>query len=148
MLNAHYQGMFETVGLQSMSRHRLAVVLGNDCGWSEQTKLLLWARLPLVLQESYCGEFFSLALVPWVHYIPVDFHLDTLARTLTWANAHPEDLDAIAANARAFADQVLTPPKIEKYFERLLLRYSKLVRYRADSDPAPGSVNASAFFAM
>ena len=106
------------MGLQSIGEQRYGIAAENACGWPSHLKLLLWTRLPLLVQESYCGEFFRLAMVPWVHYIPVDANFETLARSLDWANTHLSDVDTIAANARAFAEQLLTPPKMEKYFER------------------------------
>ena len=134
------------MGLQRMAHQRFGLVVENACGWSVQTKLLMWTRLPLLVQESFCNEFFQLAMVPWVHYIPVDFYLETLERTLDWANSHLDEVDVIAANARAFSDQALTLPKIEKYFERLLLRYSKLARYTPSRAIDAASINGTDFF--
>jgi hypothetical protein len=47
--------------LKDFSKFLLAVAVENYCGWQSSTKLLLWMRVGVLLQESFCSEFTSWA---------------------------------------------------------------------------------------
>lgn len=70
-----------------------------------------------------------LGLEPWVHYVPLDYRLETIDAALDWADAHVDDIAMLVENAHAYAHEVLSSAAIEEYFEQLLVGYAALLRY-------------------
>ena len=92
-------------------------------------ELLFTGSLILVEQSGYrCLA--RTALQPYVHYIPVYVTLPTdLGPVLAWVRAHPEESERIAAAARAWAEEYLTPAKLGCRWQLLLEEYNKLLRF-------------------
>jgi hypothetical protein len=82
-----------------------------------------WKRVPtilasgsvLLLQHRW-KQFFSPALKPWEHYVPLADDVSDLVARYEWLQAHPERAAAIAENGRRFAREVLRPGFVEDYF--------------------------------
>ena len=106
--------------------YRHALVMENFCGWNAQLKSFLWLNIGVLMQETFCAEYFTRGLEPWVHYIPVDYDLKNLAAAARWARANPRVVTRIVGNAHRFAEAVLTRGAMERYFERLAVAYAAL----------------------
>lgn len=89
-------------------------------GYSGRLKLLLWSRRPLLLVHRIHEEYFYAFLKPWIHFIPVNENLDNLVEQIHWIKAHPEQAQAIADNAKSFAEEYLTPEAVHKVWANRL----------------------------
>ncbi|XP_060067840.1 protein O-glucosyltransferase 1-like [Ylistrum balloti] len=74
-------------------------------------------------------EFFYPALKPWVHYIPVRQDLTDVQDLLEFAKQNDDVVKKIADRGRQFIWDHLTMEDISCYWEKLLKRYAKLLKY-------------------
>ncbi|CAD7092462.1 unnamed protein product [Hermetia illucens] len=76
-------------------------------------------------------EFFYDSLKPWVHYVPLKSYptIKELRQVLEFFKEHDELAREIAERGYKFIQKQLKMKDVECYWERLLLEYSKLVRY-------------------
>lgn len=74
--------------------------------------------------------FYTDALIPWEHYVPVarDNYTDILS-TVEWLNAHVDVAHKIARNAFEFTSTHLVEEGRVCYTQKLLEEYSRLKRY-------------------
>jgi len=79
-------------------------------------------------QASPHREFFTPALRPWVHYVPVAENLSDLPARVRWAAANPEAAAAIARRGRALATS-MHELEIACYWWQLLTAYAPLQSY-------------------
>ena len=80
----------------------------EGAGYSGRVKLLLLTGRPLFLQDRPWREWYFDRLEPFRHFIPVRRDLSDLSARLDWAEAHPEECEAIATRAQEFARRELT----------------------------------------
>lgn len=64
--------------------------------------------------------------MPWVHYVPVERSLRDVLERVRWANAHPDEVAAIARNGQAFARQHLTTHGVACFWWQLLSEFAAL----------------------
>lgn len=76
-------------------------------------------------------EFFYYALKPWVHYVPLKSYPSEkdIEDMLLFFKEHDELAQQIAKRGQQFIMEHLRMQDIECYWENLLLRYQKLLRY-------------------
>ena len=78
--------------------------------WSGTCEMLLTLGSVPFFELSGYATFYSTSLVPFVHYVPVwDEYPDDVADGLAWARADDERARNVAAAARRFAAQHLSP---------------------------------------
>ncbi len=109
--------------------YRLIMHVEGHCGWSDRLKFMLFMQPScVVLQESFCREWYSEMLLPWIHYIPTDYHFETLENVVTWGldEANKEIVDRIVTNKVKYATIVLSEYGILRYTLELLNGYTKL----------------------
>lgn len=87
-------------------------------------------------------QWFTRALIPYVHYVPVKTDLSDLIDRFEWAKAHDLECRQIAENASRFALDHLMFEDIYLYFNALIHRYAALqkidwkkLRPEMQSDP-------------
>ena len=115
------------VPLLEQSKYRLVMHVEGHCGWSDRLKFLLFmGHSCVVLQESFCHEWYAKKLEPWTHYIPVDYFFETLTASVAWGldAKNTELVDRIVANKRAYANVVLSEYGILRYTLELLNMYT------------------------
>ena len=78
----------------------------------------------LFLQQSYCREIYSFGLQPWVHFIPVDYFLNSLYTAWPWAQDHPDDVARIVENAHESARSALSVHANVATVQKLLELYA------------------------
>eukprot|EP00457_Paulinella_chromatophora_P004685 gb/GEZN01004697.1/.p1 GENE.gb/GEZN01004697.1/~~gb/GEZN01004697.1/.p1 ORF type:complete len:561 (+),score=52.53 gb/GEZN01004697.1/:1-1683(+) len=100
----------------------------GNWGWSNRLEVLILYNTVVFKVESYSNEWFASMLVPWVHYIPVDYYLSNLQAHFEWALAHPEACARIAQNLQAFAELVFRDETIHAYIIKTLIKYHSLFR--------------------
>jgi hypothetical protein len=88
-----------------------------------------WATTPLrmltgsvVLMQRGWEQYFMVALEPWRHYVPLRDDFGDLAERHAWLEAHPAEARAIALAGRAFAEEVMTPARIDDFAVSVLAR--------------------------
>jgi hypothetical protein len=101
----------------------------GHCGFADRGKHIFWLGPTFFHQESFCAEYYMIAALPWVHYVPVSYTFDSLEAAIGWARDHPKDVATIRENARDFAAAWLSAAGVLAYFEALLAEIAGLVRY-------------------
>lgn len=90
------------VPMTAMAGYRLIVDIdGNANSWNFMQKLRLGACVLRV--ESVWRQWFSAALTPWKHYVPVAADLSDFAAIVDWCLTHDREVEAIARQGRQFA---------------------------------------------
>jgi hypothetical protein len=74
-------------------------------------------------------EFFYEALVPWVHYIPIDQEMSDLEDKLEFARQNDDIAKEIAQAGMDFIRTNLQYKHIKQYWRKLLTEYAALQRY-------------------
>ena len=121
------------IPLQSQGSYAVNVVVEGHCGWSDRTRLALLLDTAVAKQQSYCGEWFEPAMVPWLHFAPVDYLLDTLERTVEHllkdggaaAAGRIGAGERIRRGAREFAKDALERESVEAYVREVLVLYGE-----------------------
>lgn len=75
-------------------------------------------------------EFFYPALKPWVHYIPVRKDLSDARELIEFAQQNDDVVRKIAERGRQFIWDHLDMDDVTCYWENLLKRYAKLLRFK------------------
>ncbi|XP_074610409.1 protein O-glucosyltransferase 1-like [Acropora palmata] len=75
-------------------------------------------------------EFFYRALKPWVHYIPVETHLNNARDLIEFARANDDVARAITERGYQFIKDHLRMQDVKCYWKQLLKRYAKLVQWK------------------
>ncbi|XP_015774616.1 PREDICTED: protein O-glucosyltransferase 1-like [Acropora digitifera] len=75
-------------------------------------------------------EFFYRALKPWVHYIPVETHLNNARDLIEFARANDDVARAITKRGYQFIKDHLRMQDVKCYWKQLLKRYAKLMQWK------------------
>jgi len=98
---------------------------------SSRVDLLLPLNSLLLKEESGYKTFYYHLLKPEVHYLPVWKKTpDDIIPALEWAKAHDDVAREIAKSAQEFALKYLNKRARTCYWYRLLVEYSKLLKYK------------------
>lgn len=81
-------------------------------------------------QSSGAQQWFEAALIPYVHYIPVNHDLSDLVEKILWAQEHDEAAKRVAINARSFVLESAMPEHYIRYSYKVLLKYASLQRFK------------------
>lgn len=111
------------VSLTDHTRYRYLIDVQGR-GWSARTKVLLFTGRCLFLADRKWKDYWYEWIKPFVHYIPVKEDLSDLSEKLDWAQAHPEETQRIAENAKQFAVKHLTRDAAVSYLQKLLIAYA------------------------
>lgn len=82
----------------------------------------------ILKQESGLCGWFDAGVKPWIHYVPLANDLPDLEERISWAQAHEDEVRAIAVRAQRFAYKDLTDAAMLGYMRLLLTEYAKLLR--------------------
>ena len=114
------------IPLQVQEKYTVSLVVEGHCGWSDRTKYLAFMDNVVVKQRSFCREWYEDGMVPWVHYVPVDYLLETMARNvrevLGWRE---EERERMVGNMQEFARGVLTQESMEEYVEVVVNEFTR-----------------------
>ena len=130
------------LSLKAQEAYAFLLSVEGHCGFADRAKHLLWMGPALFQQESFCAEYYLLAAVPWVHYVPVSYDLESLPAAAAWARANPADVQTIAANGRTFAARWLTSDAVVAYYGALVAEMANLTTFDVAPRPGDGFVDA------
>lgn len=97
---------------------------GPSLDWVNTFTLLLSNSL-LIKQENAFVQWYSGALKPWVHYVPVREDLSDLEQQVVWARGNDAQARQIAEAGSAFAKAHFDRATSFDYLQRLLLAYNR-----------------------
>ena len=92
-------------------------------GWSDRTKILLQLGRPLLYIDRPYAEYFTKALIPMKHYIPIKEDLSDLFEKMDYVEAHPEVYSDIINNVKKIVEEYLSPEGIVNYLKEATLQY-------------------------
>lgn len=95
---------------------------GNTCAWSRVPWIML-SNSALLKQETDNMEWFYPAMVPYIHYVPINTELTNIFSQLEWIKTHDEELKQISKNATDFAANNLMPEHVEAHMALVLNKY-------------------------
>lgn len=104
-------------------------------GWSCTYPGYLWRLISgsvVMKPDSPAVQWFYNALVPYVHFIPLEENLSDLMDKLSWAREHDLECRKIAENALKFVQEGLMPEHIWYYYARVLQKYALLQRFNLE----------------
>jgi hypothetical protein len=104
------RGEFMDKPTQSNYKYIL-IAEGNVAAHRIASDLLLNSVILLI--DSMYTVWCSHLLKPYVHYIPIKADLSDLEKQLQYCEAHPEEMKAIAHEARKLGEKLLTPKSLE-----------------------------------
>lgn len=99
--------------------HRILLILDGNGISSSHTWVFGSGAVPLLI--SNCDFWFRPLLVPYEHYVPVQYDLSDLREKIDWVLAHDADAQRIAEGAMAFARAHLSAPSQQKYLRNRVI---------------------------
>lgn len=94
----------------------------------------LLSNCAVLKHDSRFTLYFSKALQPWVHYIPLNNDVSDIFEKITWAREHDEETKQIAENGRLFAEENLLPDHLYLYCFKVLKKYASLQKFKPRPD--------------
>lgn len=88
---------------------RYQIIAEGECQWASRLRDALFMGNVLIIQDYQCIEFYGIRLVPWVHYIPVDYWFLNLTEAVLWAENNQQAVHKMNAEKLAYAKQYLSP---------------------------------------
>jgi Glycosyl transferase family 90 len=73
--------------------------------------------------ETETKDWFYDLMQPWVHFIPVAADLSDLRSRYDWAEAHPEEVKAMAEASTQLADSMFRPDYLNQIYQELFVDY-------------------------
>ena len=82
----------------------------------------------LILKSTYCREFFSPFILPYVHYIPIKTDYSDLTSQLEWILNHEKEVQQIISQANKISFNHLRYNDLKCYTSRMVLEYASLLQ--------------------
>uniref|UniRef100_A0A6S8BPF8 Glycosyl transferase CAP10 domain-containing protein n=1 Tax=Aureoumbra lagunensis TaxID=44058 RepID=A0A6S8BPF8_9STRA len=120
---------FDRIPLLAQEVYRYQIYAEGHCGWSDRLKFLLFMGSAIFFQETFCREFYAYGLEPWVHYLPIAYHFDNLAKIHEWAQSHPSAVLRIIHNMHTYAYTILNQAAIHSYAITVLNQIGSALNY-------------------
>lgn len=115
---SHYMGEDEQI------KYKYHIDLGGGGGttWTGTFRKL---AMPGVLfhHETKTKDWFYDEIKPWIHYIPIEWDLSDLREKYEWAEANPEECQAISQRATDFFLNYRGRKNIQDLYHRLFQKY-------------------------
>lgn len=99
--------------------YRVLLILDGNGISSSHTWVFASGAVPLLV--SNCDFWFRPLLVPYEHYVPVQYDLSDLRVKIDWVLTNDSDARRIAEGAMAFARSHLSAPSQQKYLRNRLI---------------------------
>jgi hypothetical protein len=110
---------------QHLQYKYLLLIDGNSAAYS-RAYWQLFSNSAIIKQDSDAVQWYSKALRPYVHYIPVRSDLSDLVDVIDWAMQHDDQAKEISVEAQNFAHKNLTYFHVMQYMYLLLTEYARL----------------------
>lgn len=111
---------------QQARRFQMTINVEGSSGWADRLRHLLLSGMVVLKQDAGITEWWEALLVPYVHYVPVSSTLHNLSDAVLWVRAHQTEARAIARDAAALVEALLSPHALVAYFAHLLRGYAAL----------------------
>jgi len=119
--NAKYERM------DTLTSHRYLLSFdGNGATYARQEMIMASGSVPLF--QTRFVKYWSHFLEDGVNYVRIHDDLSNLVRVVQNLNENPKLAEAIASNARALANEVLSPEFQDEYFSYILETISRKIR--------------------
>jgi len=136
---ALYNVGYDFLDARSQLQYQAVLYAEGHCGWADRGRFMLHMGSVLLWQETMCREWYTMLLEPWVHYVPLDYHLTNLHAAAHWA-LDPDNsrhVRRIVDNLRTYVEEMLSTEAIITYAAALLREYMQnALRYNAATESA------------
>ncbi len=96
----------DTLDFKEFMKYKIFFIIDGNVIASSHMWGLAAGCVPFLISNARC--WFSSFLVPYYHYVPVDYDLSDLYQKIEWVLEHDHEAKRIAENALAFADFVFS----------------------------------------
>lgn len=101
-----------------MLKHKIFFIVDGNVIASNHMWGFACNAVPFLISNGIC--WFSHLIVPYVHYIPVDYNLDNLIEQIEWVKNNDKEAEKIAANAYLFSMTYFSPTYQHNYIKDTL----------------------------
>ena len=105
-------------------KHKIFFIVDGNCIASNHMYGFATGCVPFLLSNAIC--WFSDLIIPYTHYIPVNYDLSNLIEQIEWVNTHDEEAKKIAENAYQFADAYFSTEYQKKYLKENIEKYANV----------------------
>lgn len=120
-----YQGAW--LSFQEQFAYKYHILLNGNAAPYSGSCWKLFTNSLIFLPQSFVVQWYSDALKPYVHYVPVNENLSDLIEKLRWAQKHDLECELIAKNCREFAVKNLKKEDSLIYIYFLLKKYGTCI---------------------
>lgn len=117
------------VNMLQHEQYKYVMYIHGHCHWANRLRRLLFMGMALFKQVGLCDEYYALRLLPWVHYIPVDYNFKNLSKAVSWAMSHDQEVVAMVDRMHQYAERYNTADFAIDYTFELLVKYTHLLGY-------------------
>jgi len=108
--------------LQQMSQYKYHIDIGGGGGTSWKGTLTKLSLPGLLFhQETPTMDWFYPQMIPWEHYVPIQWDLSDLASMYQWAEAHPEDAKRISRSGTELAYRIMGDEYLKLLYQHLFV---------------------------
>ena len=105
-------------------KYKIFFIVDGNCIASNHMYGFASGCVPFLLSNAIC--WFSDLIVPYTHYIPVNYDLSNLIEQIEWVKTHDEEAKKIAENAYQFAETYFSTEYQKKYLKENIEKYSNV----------------------
>ena len=106
------------IDVEEMMKYKILLIIDGNVIASSHMWSFASGSVPLLISNSRC--WFSDFIVPFVHYIPVEYDLSDLQEKIQWTLDHPEEAEEIAERAMRFASLFFSPDFQREYLTNMI----------------------------
>lgn len=118
----------KTVSIPDHFQYKYLVDVDGNSSTYSRCRWILLSNSVLIKADSENVQWYYKALVPWVHFIPVEAHFQNLPDVYAWLKSHDAEAFQIASQGRDLGKIIFSKKEIERYVVTLLNEYTKLFR--------------------
>jgi hypothetical protein len=114
------------VQLPEQWKHRYIFDIDGN-SFSQRISQLVGRSGSLVFRAQGFNDWYDGLMIPWEHYVPVDFDLKNLPSLIEWAQQHDKESDLIRTQGQYFITHHAREEDMQCYIYRQLIHYMELV---------------------
>jgi hypothetical protein len=119
--NIHDEYFAEGIHYTDFFKYKIFFIVDGNCIASNHTYGFASGCVPFLISRGIC--WFSELIIPYTHYIPVNYDLINLIEQIEWVKTHDEEAKKIAENAYQFADAYFSTEYQKKYLKENIEKY-------------------------
>ena len=102
-------------------KHKIFFIVDGNCIASNHMYGFASGCVPFLVSNANC--WFSDLIIPYTHYIPVNYDLSNLIEQIEWVKNHDQEAKQIAENAYKFAEIYFSSEYQKKYLKENIEKY-------------------------